>query len=67
MSLSNYVSTESLEKVAVVVMDEVILPGLEKLVADSSNPYDDMALAAAKPMLLALVEKIHTPEETPAS
>jgi hypothetical protein len=59
MALSEYVSSESMEKVALAFVEEMLFPALDKVVADSSNPYDDMGLAAAKPMILAAVSKIH--------
>lgn len=33
------------------VIDEVLEPALDKIVADSENPYDDMAKAALYPVL----------------
>ena len=33
------------------VVDEILEPALDKMVADSSNPYDDMAKAALYPVL----------------
>lgn len=33
------------------VVDEVLEPALDKIVADSENPYDDMAKAALYPVL----------------
>ncbi len=33
------------------IVSEVLEPALDKMVADSSNPYDDMAKAALFPML----------------
>lgn len=40
-------------------MSEILKPALDKMVADSANPYDDMAVAALFPVLeKALVEKI---------
>jgi len=33
------------------IIDEVLEPALDKMVKDSSNPYDDMAKAALYPVL----------------
>ena len=58
MSLKDYVSDEALEAVVKSVVMLIVLPALDKLVADTENAYDDAALAIAKPMLLSLVDKI---------
>lgn len=42
-----------LEKLAFAVIDEVIEEAIDKVVADSSNPYDD----SIKSLLWPLVEK----------
>jgi len=40
-------------------MDEILKPALDKMVLDSANPYDDMAVAALYPVLdKAIKEKI---------
>ena len=49
---------EALEEVAECVLRVIVMPALDKRVADSANPYDDAALAVAKPMLLSLIDKI---------
>lgn len=33
------------------VIDEILEPALDKMVADSANPYDDMAKVALYPIL----------------
>ena len=58
MALKDYVSDEGIEKVAMAFVKEILEPALKKLVAESSNPYDDIALAAAMPMIIAAVSKI---------
>jgi hypothetical protein len=41
------------------VIDQVLEPALDKIVADSANPYDDMAKAALYPVLeKALKDKV---------
>ncbi len=58
MSISRYIKAEDLENVAESLIKDLVIPALERLVADSSNPYDDAALSIAKPMLLSLADKI---------
>ncbi len=36
---------------AMGMYDEVLIPALEKIVADTSNPIDDMVVATLKPLL----------------
>lgn len=39
------------------VLESVVKPELEKIVADSSNQYDDMLLSYVYPLVKAAVEK----------
>ena len=38
-------------------LELVLKPALDKVVADSANPYDDMAMAALYPVLKPALEK----------
>jgi hypothetical protein len=62
MGLEKYVDKEQalvvLEKVAETVAIDVLKPALDKVVADSSNPFDDAALNVAWPMILKALDKI---------
>lgn len=40
------------------IIDEVLEPALDKMVADSSNPYDDMAKQALYPVLEQKVKEV---------
>lgn len=39
------------------VLDQVAKPALEKVVADSENKFDDMALAALYPSLVPVIKE----------
>lgn len=41
----------NIEGLLVDVLNEVLKPALDKMVADSANPYDDMMVAALYPVL----------------
>lgn len=45
------VSSVDLKKLANGLIDEVVEDALKKVVADSSNPFDDMLMASVYPVL----------------
>lgn len=44
------------EGFVVDALDLVLKPALDKMVADSENPYDDVAVAALYPVLVPLLK-----------
>ncbi len=52
------VQSIDLKGLANALVDEVIEESLKKVVADSANTFDDMALAALWPMLESEVKKL---------
>lgn len=62
MALEDYVPKDNqyraLEKVARAVAEDVLLPAGKKLVADTETPWDDGAMAAFEPFLLAIIDSI---------
>lgn len=62
MGIERYLDKEDAmrvaENVAEIVVKQVLFPALDKVVADSSNPFDDAALNLAKPMILKALDKI---------
>lgn len=58
MALDRYIKMEEVERAVEGLVKEMLFPALDRVVADSSNPYDDAALNLAKPMLLAAIDKI---------
>lgn len=51
------------KKYASVMIEDVIMASLEEMVADSENPYDDMVLAALKPILDKKIAEFLGPKE----
>lgn len=58
MAMDKYIKMEEIEKLVEVIVDVVLEPALKRVVADSSNAYDDAALAIAMPMIKAAINKI---------
>lgn len=62
MGLERYLDKDeamkALEKASEVFVEDVLFPALDRVVADSSNPFDDMALQQAKPLIRAALDKI---------
>lgn len=58
MAIERYVKMEEVEELVAAMMKIMIKPALRRLVEDSSNPYDDAALAIAMPMIDTLIDKI---------
>ena len=56
--LSILVESVDLKKLANGVLDNVIEEALKKVVADTTNPFDDMAMASLWPVLEAEVKKM---------
>ena len=52
------VSSIDLKKMATGLIDEVIEEALKKVVADSSNPIDDMVMATLWPVLEKEIKKL---------
>lgn len=57
-ALETLVSAIDLKKLANGLIDNVLEEALKKVVADSSNTFDDMAMAALWPVLEKEVKKI---------
>lgn len=47
-----------LSGVVVDVLDEILEPALEKVVADTSNPFDDMIMATVYPVLSEKIKEL---------
>lgn len=46
------------EKLAELLIDKVVLASLEKVVEDTSNPFDDQALALLSPLVGPKVKEL---------
>lgn len=62
MGIEKYVDKDEamkvLEPIAELIVEKILFPAMDKVVADSDNSFDDAALAIVKPMIMAALNKI---------